>query len=66
MSKIPAAVKAWRGPAVDVFNDSKFFTTTPTTGLKWRAIVKTIIDADKIAFSELLGICIHVCSSWKC
>ncbi|KAI5120784.1 hypothetical protein M0805_002411 [Coniferiporia weirii] len=55
MSKIPAAVKSWRNPATDVFNDNKLFSATPGAGLKWRGILKTLIDADKSAFSELLG-----------
>ncbi|EJC98757.1 uncharacterized protein FOMMEDRAFT_170958 [Fomitiporia mediterranea MF3/22] len=55
MSKIPAAVKSWRSPAVDIFNDNKFFSVAPPSGLKWRTIVKTLIDADKAAFGELLG-----------
>ncbi|KAH8110602.1 Dopey, N-terminal-domain-containing protein [Phellopilus nigrolimitatus] len=55
MSKLSAAVKAWRNPAIDVFNDIKFFSATPISGLKWRSIIKTLIDTDKTAFSELLG-----------
>lgn len=55
MSKIPAAVKSWKNPAVDVFNDNKLFAATPGSGLKWRSIIKTLIDTDKTALSELLG-----------
>ena len=55
MTKIPAAVKAWRSVASDVFNDSKLFTATPESGLRWRTIFKSLIDADKTAFNELLG-----------
>ena len=55
MTKIPAAVKAWRGPVVEIFNDSKTFSATPKAGLKWRSIIKTLIDTDKSVFGELLG-----------
>lgn len=55
MSKIPAAFKSWRSPATDVFADAKFFSTVPGPGLRWRAIVKALIDIDKTAFGELLG-----------
>lgn len=55
MSKIPAAFKSWRSPANDVFADAKFFSTTPGPGLRWRAIVKALIDIDKTAFGEVLG-----------
>ncbi|KAL5535972.1 hypothetical protein ACEPAF_4066 [Sanghuangporus sanghuang] len=55
MSKIPAALKSWRSPATDIFNDAKFFTMTPASGLRWRPIVKSLIDADKAAFIELLS-----------
>lgn len=56
MAKIPAAVKSWRSPATEIFNDAKLFAATPSSGLKWRTIIKTLIDADKTAFTELLGI----------
>lgn len=55
MTKIPAAVKAWRSAASDVFNDGKLFSVVPASGLRWRPIFKSLIDSDKTAFTELLG-----------
>ena len=55
MTKIPSAIKAWRNAATDVFNDSKLFSATPESGLRWRPIFKSLFDADKSAFTELLG-----------
>ena len=55
MSKIPAAIKSWKNTAVDVFNDTKLFAATPGSGLRWRTIIKTLVDTDKTALGELLG-----------
>lgn len=55
MSKIPAAFKSWKSPATDIFADQRFFSTTPDSGLRWQLIVKTLIDAEKTAFADLLG-----------
>ena len=55
MSRIPAALKSWRGPASEIFNDAKFFSTNPGSGLKRRTIIKTLIDTDKAALNEVLG-----------
>ncbi|KAI0783393.1 Dopey, N-terminal-domain-containing protein [Abortiporus biennis] len=55
MSKISTAMKAWRGPVVDVLNDNRCFNSTPDAGGKWRQMVKALFDTDKTALHELLG-----------
>ncbi|KAI0081169.1 hypothetical protein K474DRAFT_1768894 [Panus rudis PR-1116 ss-1] len=55
MTRIAAAMKAWRGPIVDVLNDNRCFNSTPQAGRKWRPMVKALFDTDKTAFSELLS-----------
>ncbi|THH09322.1 hypothetical protein EW145_g2101 [Phellinidium pouzarii] len=53
MSKIPAAVRSWRNSAIDAFNDNKLFSATPEAGLKWRTVIKTLIDSDRSAFRKI-------------
>ncbi|TDL26456.1 hypothetical protein BD410DRAFT_836344 [Rickenella mellea] len=55
MSRIPAAIKSWRSPVTELFNDNRFFNARPDAGRKWQPIVKALIDADKTSFGELLG-----------
>ena len=55
MSRIPAAVKAWRNPVVDAFNDNKFFALPLRTGQKWALSIKALFSTDKVVFTDLLG-----------
>ena len=55
MTRIPAALKSWRAPVVDLLNDNRFFNCNPEDAEKWRSIIKALYDSDKTAFSELLG-----------
>jgi hypothetical protein len=55
MSRLPAALKAWRPPVVDLLNDNRVFNCGAEVGNKWKPIVKSFFDADKTAFPELLG-----------
>ncbi|CAL1694342.1 unnamed protein product [Somion occarium] len=55
MTRLAVAIKAWRGPVVDVLNDNRCFNSTPQAGRKWRPMVKMLFDTDKTAFTELLG-----------
>ena len=64
MSRISAAFKYWRTPVTDVFNDSKFFGATAEVGLKWRPIITRMIDTDKSAMTELLGLSLCLLSSF--
>ncbi|PCH34091.1 hypothetical protein WOLCODRAFT_61246 [Wolfiporia cocos MD-104 SS10] len=55
MTRIGAALKAWRGPVNDVLNDNRCFNSTPVAGGRWRTMVKSLFDTDKTALPELLG-----------
>lgn len=55
MTRIPAALKAWRTPVLDLLNDNRIFNCTPEDANKWRPIVRAIYDSDKTALHELLG-----------
>lgn len=55
MSKLGIALKAWRSPVSDALNDSRFFSSSPTAGKKWRPIVRALLGTDKSAFTEILG-----------
>ena len=60
MSHIPAALKLWRAPVVELFNDNRFFSSSVETAEKWKPIVKALFHSDKAAFPELL------CGSYRC
>ncbi|ETW86774.1 hypothetical protein HETIRDRAFT_30556 [Heterobasidion irregulare TC 32-1] len=55
MSRIPAALKAWRSVVSDILSDNRFFNSPLEAGRGFRSITKALIDTDKTAFSELLG-----------
>jgi hypothetical protein len=55
MSRMPAALKAWKTMVLDLLNDNKLFTTSPDTAEKWKPIIRSLFDADKTAFPELLS-----------
>jgi hypothetical protein len=55
MTHIPAALKSWRAPVIDLLNDNRFFNCNPEDAGKWKSIIKALYDSDKTAFSELLG-----------
>ncbi|KAI5833359.1 hypothetical protein K523DRAFT_343112 [Schizophyllum commune Tattone D] len=55
MSHIPAALKLWRAPVVELFNDNRFFSSSVETAEKWKPIVKSLFHSDKAAFPELLS-----------
>lgn len=55
MSRIPAALKAWKLPVLELVNDTKFFVSSSIAAEKWKPIVKALFDADRTAFPELLG-----------
>ncbi len=55
MSKLPAALKAWRTPIAELLNDNRVFNSTAEATEPWKPIVKALFDADKTAFPELLG-----------
>lgn len=55
MTRIGAAIKAWRSPVSEAFNDNRCFNSTPDAGGKWKGMVKALFDVDKTSLSELLG-----------
>lgn len=56
LSGIPAALKSWRTIVAEILNDNRFFNSTPESGDQFKPITKAFVDADKTAFSELLGV----------
>lgn len=55
MTHVPTTLKSWRSPIIDLLSDNRVFNSDPADGNKWRPIVKALYDADKAAFTELLG-----------
>jgi hypothetical protein len=55
LARIPAALKAWRGPVTELLNDSRVFSSSSDAAINWKPIIKALFDTDKIAFPELLG-----------
>ncbi|KAF8079121.1 Dopey, N-terminal-domain-containing protein [Lyophyllum atratum] len=55
MARIPSAIKAWKTPVMELLNDNRLFNCNAASAQPWRPIVKTIFDADKAAFPELLS-----------
>lgn len=55
MTRIPAVLKSWRTPVVDLLNDNRLFNCVPQDADKWRPIVKVLYDTDKTTFPELLS-----------
>ena len=55
MARLPAGLKAWRGPITDLLNDNRLFNSTVNEAMKWTTIVKLMFEADKAAFSDVLG-----------
>lgn len=55
ITRISVALRAWRTPVVDMLNDNRLFSCPPETAAVWRPIIKSLFDADKTAFAELLG-----------
>lgn len=55
MTKIPAAVKSWRLPVADAFNDNRFFKMAPDESAQWKPLVCALMDSDRERITELLG-----------
>ncbi|PPQ99509.1 hypothetical protein CVT24_005299 [Panaeolus cyanescens] len=55
LTKIPAALKSWKSPMLDLLNDNRLFNCNPSDAAKWKPIVKAFYDSDKTAMPELLG-----------
>lgn len=55
MTKIPPAVKSWRLPIGDAFNDNRFFKIKPEDSATWKPLVRALFDSDKERLIDLLG-----------
>ncbi|KAL1409508.1 hypothetical protein Q8F55_003491 [Vanrija albida] len=55
MTKIPPAVKSWRLPIGDAFNDNRFFKIKPEDSATWKPLVRALFDSDKERLVDLLG-----------
>ncbi|KAF8313993.1 hypothetical protein DL93DRAFT_1101270 [Clavulina sp. PMI_390] len=53
--KIAAASKVWKPIVSDAFGDSRFFNASPAASLKWRPLIKGLIDTDKQSVNDLLA-----------
>lgn len=54
MARIPAAIKTWKTPVAELLNDNRLFNCSADTAQHWKPIIRTLFDADKTAFPELL------------
>lgn len=55
LTKVPAALKAWRTQALEVFSDNRFFYGTPSSHRKWRSIIQALVASDKERFPDLIA-----------
>jgi len=54
LAKIPAAAKAWRPPVGEVFADSRFFTSKPESGIRWKGLIRSLMESDKDRLVETI------------
>lgn len=55
MTRISVAIKAWRGGISDIFNDTRFFTSSMEAGMDFRSIIQAWVDTEKSVFADFLG-----------
>jgi len=55
MTRISAAIKAWRGGISDIINDTRFFTSSMEAGMDFRSIIQAWVDTEKSVFADFLG-----------
>ncbi|KAF7303085.1 Dopey-N domain-containing protein [Mycena kentingensis (nom. inval.)] len=55
MTKLPATLKTWRPPVVELLGDNRLFNCNVDSAEKWKPIMKSLFDQDKAAFPELLA-----------
>lgn len=55
MTAIPVAVKSWRLPVGDAYNDNRFFRMRPEESALWKPLVCALMDSDKERMGDLLG-----------
>ncbi|EJU02805.1 hypothetical protein DACRYDRAFT_94483 [Dacryopinax primogenitus] len=54
LSKIPAAAKAWRPAVGEIFADSRFFTSKPESGIRWKVLIGSLMESDKDRLLEII------------
>jgi len=54
LAKIPAAAKTWRPPVSEVFGDSRFFASKPESGIRWKGLIRSLMDSDKDRLLETI------------
>ncbi|KAG6851405.1 hypothetical protein H0H93_005803 [Arthromyces matolae] len=55
MARISSSLKAWKTPVTELLYDNRLFNCNGSTAEPWMSILKTLFDADKSAFPELLS-----------
>ncbi|KZO91887.1 hypothetical protein CALVIDRAFT_601960 [Calocera viscosa TUFC12733] len=54
LTKIPAAAKAWRPSVGEVFADSRFFSSKPDSGIRWKGLIRPLMESDKDRLVETI------------
>ncbi|CCO32759.1 Protein dopey [Rhizoctonia solani AG-1 IB] len=53
--KQQVAVRAWRPPLAEAFEDQRFFARDPDAGLGWCPLIRAYILSDKLAIPDIIG-----------
>ncbi|KAJ1302793.1 hypothetical protein OPQ81_003100 [Rhizoctonia solani] len=53
--KQQAAVRAWRPPLAEAFEDQRFFARDPDAGLAWCPLIRAYVLSDKLAIPDIVG-----------
>ncbi|KAG8710253.1 hypothetical protein FRC11_004702, partial [Ceratobasidium sp. 423] len=49
------AVRAWRPPLAEAFEDQRFFARDPDAGLGWCPLIRAYVQSDKLAIPDIVG-----------
>jgi hypothetical protein len=55
LTKIPAAAKYWKTIVSEALNDNRFFNTSPEASVKWKPLIKALVETDRQTVTDLLG-----------
>ncbi|CAE6451535.1 unnamed protein product [Rhizoctonia solani] len=53
--KQQVAVRAWRPPLAEAFEDQRFFARDPDAGLAWCPLIRAYVRSDKLAIPDIVG-----------
>ncbi|CAE7181510.1 unnamed protein product [Rhizoctonia solani] len=53
--KQQVAVRAWRPPLAEAFEDQRFFARDPDAGLAWCPLIRAYVLSDKLAIPDIVG-----------